>query len=123
MKTITIRTRSREITINVTSQDNPTTQTIDKSLPLESAAETWGDEIYFDTGIAAPADGATTNVDVGGVAYWPQGRCLCIFFGKTPMSRSNKPVPASEVVVVGKASNLDIKLLRSVKDGDKITVG
>jgi len=122
MKTITIHTKSKEITLNITPINNPTTQAIDKALPVEATAQTWGDEIYFDTGINAPSDGATTDVSVGDIAYWPQGQCLCIFFGKTPMSSSDKPVPASEVVIVGKVANFDIELLRTVKNGDRITV-
>jgi hypothetical protein len=38
------------------------------------------------------------------------------------MSKSDKPVPASEVVIVGRVGNLDIDLLRSVKNGSRITV-
>jgi len=122
MKTITINTKSQEITVNITPVDNPTTQAIDKDLPVEAKAQTWGDEIYFDTGIEVSADGATLDVAVGDVAYWPEGQCLCIFFGKTPMSSSDKPVPASEVVIVGKVADLDVDLLRSVKSGDKVKV-
>ena len=122
MNTITIHAKSKEITLKITPIDNATNKAIDKALPIKSKAQTWGDEIYFDTGIDAPADGATIDVSVGDLAYWPEGKCLCIFFGRTPMSGSDKPVPASEVVIVGKIGNIDIELLRSVKDGDKITL-
>ena len=122
MKTIIIKTKVKEIILSIIPVDNPTTQAIDKILPVESRAQTWGDEIYFDTSINAPSQGATTDVSIGDVAYWPQGKCLCVFFGKTPMSSSDKPVPASEVVIVGKVDNIDAELLRSVKDGDKIIV-
>lgn len=122
MKTITIITQPQKITLNLAPAGNPAAKAISKALPIESEAQIWGDEIYFDTGIEAPADGATTDVSVGDIAYWPQGQCLCIFFGRTPMSTTDKPVPASEVVIIGKVANLDIDLLRSVKNGDKITV-
>jgi hypothetical protein len=122
MKTINIKTISKEITLNITSLDNSTIQAIDNALPVESKAQTWGDEIYFNTGIKAPSEELTTDVAVGDVAYWPQGRCLCIFFGRTPMSNSDKPVPASGVVIVGKVDNIYIEILLKVKDGDKIIV-
>jgi hypothetical protein len=122
MKTIIIQTNSKEILLKIEPLDNPTAQAIDKALPIESRAQTWGDEIYFDTGIDAPSEGVTTDVAIGDVAYWPEGKCLCIFFGRTPMSKSDKPVPASEVVIVGRVGNLDIDLLRSVKNGSRITV-
>ncbi len=120
MHSITIHTKSEENTLKITPIDNATNKAIDKALPIKSKAQTWGNEIYFDTGIDAPVDGATMDVAVGDLAYWPEGKCLCIFFGRTPMSGSDKPVSASEVVIVGKIGNIDIELLRSVKDGDKI---
>jgi hypothetical protein len=83
--------------------------------------KTWGDEIYFDTEIVAPVQEATMNVAVGDIVYWPNGRCLCIFFGPTPASSHDKPVPASEVVIIGKSS-LDPVMLRRVKPGFNIIV-
>ena len=118
MKKITIEPG---IKLDIAPADNATAKEIDKHLPVESKAMTWGDEIYFDTGIKAPSEGATLDVNVGDIAYWLQGKCLCIFFGPTPASSSDKPVPASEVVIVGKAE-LDPDQLRRVKSGSKIVV-
>ena len=61
------------------------------------------------------------SVRAGDIAYWPQGKCLCIFFGPTPASTTEEPVPASPVVVVGqtKASRADLK---SVQLGEKIKI-
>ena len=101
--------------------DNPTSRKILEFLPIESTVRLWGEEIYFDTGIQASSLEATTDVDVGDLAYWPQGKCLCIFFGPTPVSTSAKPVPASEVVIVGKISS-EVNQLRQVKSGSKIKV-
>lgn len=118
MKKITIEPN---IELDIRPADNITAKEIDKNLPLESKAMTWGDEIYFDTGIKAPSEGATLDVNVGDIAYWPHGKCLCIFFGPTPASSTDKPIPASEVVIVGKAE-LDPNQLRKVKSGAKIVV-
>ena len=121
MSKITIKSEDNEIELKVEFTDNPTAAKIKESLPIESEVKTWGDEIYFDTGIAAPAEGATVDVAVGDIAYWPDGKCLCIFFGRTPASSGDKPVPASEVVIVGKTT-VEPALLRKVKPGSKITV-
>lgn len=121
MKRIRIESAKTQIDLTVDALDNPTAGKISASLPIESRAKTWGDEIYFDTGIAAPVQDATLDVEVGDIAYWPQGKCLCIFFGRTPVSSSDKPVPASEVVIVGKVS-VQPELLREVKSGAKIRV-
>lgn len=118
---IKIESKDIKIELNVEFLNNPTVKKILESLPIYSKVNTWGDEIYFDTGITAPAQGATTDVTIGDIAYWPTGKCLCIFFGPTPASSGDKPVPASEVVIVGKTS-LDPAMLRKVKPGFKITV-
>ncbi|MBP7089041.1 MAG: hypothetical protein KBB01_07090 [Candidatus Omnitrophica bacterium] len=92
-----------------------------QKLPLESTVSTWGEEIYFDIGFKASAEGATMSVKSGDIAYWPQGKCLCIFFGPTPASTTEEPVPASPVVIIGqtKASRADLK---SVQLGEKIII-
>ena len=81
----------------------------------------WGDEIYFDIGFKVSAEGATMDVDIGDVAYWSQGKCLCIFFGQTLASTSPKPVPASPVVIVGKTA-ASPESLRQIQLGEKISV-
>lgn len=101
--------------------ENDTAKKILENLPIESKVKTWGDEIYFDTGIDAPSTGATLDVNVGDIAYWPEGKCLCIFFGPTMASSSDKPVPASEVVIIGKTSARP-DFLRKIKSRTKITV-
>jgi len=120
MKSIRIE-GTTSINFDIQPLTNPTAKKISESLPVESKAKTWGDEIYFDTGIKAPSEGGTTNVDIGDIAYWPEGKCLCVFFGPTPASSGDKPVPASDVVIVGK-TNLDPVELRKVKSGSKIVV-
>ena len=101
--------------------DTPAARELIKNLPISSRVSTWGDEIYFDAGIAAPDAGATMKPAVGEIGYWPPGRCLCVFFGPTPASDSEDPVPASPVVVVGKTS-ASPELLRGIAAGEEITV-
>ena len=109
----------QNVTTEVEFLDNPTADKIKASLPLCATANIWGDEIYFDTGIDAPAREGTLDVDVGDVAYWPQGKCLCIFFGPTPVSGGDKPVPASEVVIVGRTGTSPEEL-RGIPSGANI---
>ena len=90
-------------------------------LPIESVAQRWGEEIYFDVPVKMGNTAPTLDVKVGDVAYWPDGPCLCIFFGKTPASKGNEPRPASEVTVIGRTDAGPV-LLRSVKDGATITL-
>lgn len=101
--------------------NSPAAKKIAECLPVESIVSTWGDEIYFDTGISAPRDGETMDLNIGDIAYWPGGKCMCIFFGPTPASKGEKPVPASNVVVIGR-TNADPEELRTVEDDQKIVV-
>ncbi|MFH1856286.1 MAG: cyclophilin-like fold protein [Candidatus Omnitrophota bacterium] len=121
MNKIIIKSEDIVLDLPVRFLDTTTAKKIIEKLPIESKAEIWGDEIYFDTGISVPIEKATTDVNVGDVAYWPEGKCLCIFFGRTPLSVSDKPVPASEVVIVGKVS-MEPDLLKKVTSGAIVKV-
>ena len=101
--------------------DSLTAQQVVKSLPLEGTVCRWGDEIYFSVNINVPSEGKTRDVDVGDVAYWPEGKSLCVFFGPTEASISEKPVPASPVIIIGKTM-ASPEELREIKAGEKITV-
>lgn len=92
------------------------------SLPIESNINEWGDEFYFSIGISMPLDStATTKVKAGDIGYWPPGEALAIFFGKTPLSKDEDPVPASEVNIVGKVID-NPTLLKSLKGAKKIRI-
>ena len=121
MRKIVIGDGKTTVEVKIETLDNPTARKISEALPVESRVKRWGDEIYFDTGIVAPSDGATLDVNIGDIAYWPEGKCLCIFFGRTPASTGDKPAPASECVIVGRAK-VDPAALRKVRSGAKITV-
>lgn len=90
------------------------------ALPIESRVNTWGDEFYFNAGLnIPPGKGLTTDLNVGDLGYWPEGDCLCVFFGRTPMSTSDKPVPASGVYIVGRLI-ADPAICKTVKNPGKI---
>ena len=59
------------------------------ALPLESAAQTWGAEVYFSVPLNCPPDDAQATVPSGAVGYWPPGRAVCLFFGQQPVSPVN----------------------------------
>lgn len=59
------------------------------ALPLESAAQTWGAEVYFSVPLSCPLDDAQALVPSGAVGYWPPGRAVCLFFGQQPVSPVN----------------------------------
>lgn len=72
-------------------------------IPFEAKVNVWGEEFYFSIPFDFPLDEtATTKVKVGDIGYWPPGKALAIFFGKTPISVDENPCPASEVNLVGR---------------------
>lgn len=113
--------KTKELTFYAEFNNSQTAKEIIERLPIESTISRWGDEIYFNLGFKASAQGATMDVNSGDIAYWSQGKCLCIFFGPTPESTTQKPVPASPVVIMGKTNALP-QDLKKVELGEKITV-
>jgi len=99
-----------------------TFELIIKSLPFESTAYRWGDEVYFSTPVSTSEENAVEVVDYGVIAYWPPGSALCLFFGPTPVSRSpNEIRPYSPVNVLGKIIE-GIDILKNVRSGVKVRV-
>ncbi|MDI6888057.1 MAG: cyclophilin-like fold protein, partial [Candidatus Thermoplasmatota archaeon] len=78
----------KEIVAELIDRNPKTAKLICEKLPLESNVNTWGDEIYFGAPLKIAEEKAQEEVEVGDVAYWVEGRCICIFFGATPISKS-----------------------------------
>lgn len=92
-----------------------------EKLPFKSKARTWGKEIYFEIPVDSEIENPKRQVEKGDIGYWPEGKCMCLFFGPTPISDGEKIIPASEVEIIGKIKS-DLKILESVKNGEKIVV-
>ncbi|MGA3406676.1 MAG: cyclophilin-like fold protein [Candidatus Bathyarchaeia archaeon] len=104
------------------SNENPqTAERIWEALPIEGRANRWGDEIYFSIPVSVEEEHSRAEVEIGAIAYWPPGSALCIFFGRTPASKDDKPRAASPVNVFAKV-NADTSIFRKVSDGDKVTI-
>jgi hypothetical protein len=117
-----IRIRAGGVTATATLNDSPTADAIWKALPITARGNTWGDEIYFGIPIHLPeADDAQEIVALGDLGYWPPGHALCIFYGRTPMSRGNEIRPASAVNVWGKVDG-DATVFRGVAGGSTVVV-
>ncbi len=99
--------------------ESKTTTLIWEALPLSATASTWGDEIYFAIPVKADHENAVSVVREGDLAYWPEGSCFCIFFGKTPASTETEIKPASPVNLVGRFSG-DPALWKKVSAGSTI---
>src|SRR5919198_6277300 len=77
--------------LTATLDDTLTTQALAKALPFASTARTWGEEVYFDTGVSVPREtSARQVVDPGTVAFWTDGDALALPYGPTPISRGDE---------------------------------
>ena len=103
-------------------ENTPTAKYIYNSLPLDGAVNRWGDEIYFAIPVRIEAEkDATDVVELGDVAYWPEGSCFCIFFGKTPESTDEEIKAASKVNIFGKITG-DLSIFKTANNGDLVVV-
>ena len=107
-----IKVTAGQVTITATLNDSSTAHLIADSLPFDSSAQLWGDEVYFSTPVTTGEDEPQAPVESGAVAYWPPGKALCLFFGQQPYSPVN---------IVGRIDS-DPNVLAAVRDGDAIRV-
>ena len=84
-----IKVTAGDIEITAELNESSTARLIEQALPFESAAQLWGDEIYFSIPVEADEEDAQPEVPSGTVAYWPPGKALCLFFGQKPYSPVN----------------------------------
>ncbi|MBM4043084.1 MAG: hypothetical protein FJ290_31730 [Planctomycetes bacterium] len=104
--------RAGEVETTATLNETATAREILAALPIESRAQLWGKEVYFEIPVHVDPDDAQAKVPSGTVAFWPDGDCLCLFYGQTP---------ASPVNVVGTLDG-DPNELAKVKSGEAIRV-
>jgi len=91
---------------------NRTAQAIVDALPISAPVNKWGEEFYCKVpGVKDYRETAKNQVKVGDVAFWGMGEMLAVFFGRTPMSLGEDPVPADRVNVIGKIQG-DAKVLQ-----------
>ncbi|MEC3952644.1 cyclophilin-like fold protein [Nocardia sp. CDC153] len=108
--------------LTATLEDTPTTRALVAALPISSSANTWGEEVYFDTGVSVPRElDARQIVDPGTVAFWTDGDSLALPYGPTPISHGDECRLASACNVLG-AFDGDARLLATVRPGDPIRV-
>ena len=102
--------------------DTPTARAVAAALPVSSSAMTWGEEVYFEVPVKiAREKGARAVVTPGEIAYWPDGHCIALGFGRTPVSEGDETRLASPCNIFAKALG-DVKTLAKVKAGAKIKV-
>ena len=111
-----------EFTLTATLRDTPTAQAILAALPIESRAQTWGEEVYFSIPVTAELEAdARDLVTAGELAFWIEGSCIAIGFGPTPISRGNEIRLAARTNIWAD-TNDDVRQLTPVQAGDIVRV-
>ena len=100
----------------------PTATALAAALPVESRAQTWGEEVYFATPVRAKLEpDARQVVEPGTVCFWTQGDALALPYGRTPISTDARPKLANPCNVLGKVVG-DPQQLAKIRSGEKIRV-
>ena len=119
-----IKLKFSNYTLNIKLRSTNTANAIKNILPFKSIVKTWGDEIYFEIPIEKNIDlesDAKDVINLGEVAYWIDGKCIAIGYGKTPISQNNEIRLAAKTNIWGDAV-INIKELNKIKDGDEVII-
>ena len=102
--------------------DTGTVSALLGAVPFRSVVHRWGDEVYFDAPFHSDREpDARADMEIGEVAFWPDGDAIAVFFGPTPASRTGKPRAYSPCNILGKIQASPAQL-RSVEEGTTVEV-
>jgi hypothetical protein len=110
------------LTLDAELLDTPTARAVEAALPISSSVLTWGEEVYFEVPVKLVTDADARAVVVPGeIAYWPDGHCIALGFGRTPISQGDETRLASPCNIFAAALG-DVKTLAKLRAGAKVEV-
>jgi uncharacterized protein len=109
-----VKLRSGDFVSEIELNSSEAANAVKVALPIKGVAQCWQEELYFEIPVALKAEDIrlmTARVSQGDVAYWPPGRCFCVFYGKTQ--------PVSEVAIIGEVKT-GLEVFMDIREGDEI---
>ena len=89
---------------NADLDQSGTSQALWEMLPLSYRLAYWGDSLWIQVPLQDDRvlGKVTTNLARGDIAYWPPGKQIHLYYGRTPESKENlTPVPPTPVLRLG----------------------
>ncbi|HEY9081246.1 cyclophilin-like fold protein [Magnetovibrio sp.] len=118
----TLKLTMGEVVLTVRLLDTPTADALYDAAPFSAIAQTWGDEVYFDTPVVCDMeDDARDVLQPGEMGFWLAGNCIAIPYGPTPVSRGDELRLASAANIWGHADE-NVRICATVSPGDDIMV-
>lgn len=100
-----------------------TVKKIVMNLPIKTYMNQWGEELHSDdTKIDVKYENPKKEVEIFDVAFWPEGKAICLFFGLTPISKTDKILPYSPVNIIGRVINPDQNIIEVLKHKNRMRV-
>lgn len=75
------RIEAGDVTVNVewTEGNEDVRYALLDAAPFGATVSVWGDELYFDAPVDVTPEETETVIEVGAVAYWHEGKSVCVF--------------------------------------------
>ncbi|MEQ8763502.1 MAG: cyclophilin-like family protein [Planctomycetota bacterium] len=118
-----VTVRAGRVEFDLELDDSPVTTQIDRLVPFEGTCKLWGEDMNFPLPTRVDVGGArgSMSVNTGDVAYCPADATLRIYFGRTPFSGMEQPMPHKSVIVFGRVVG-DYQVLQRIEEGARLKI-